>query len=480
MYLFRILFFLSAVLAATSSFAQIRFNTAAPVEIDYTNPRKYEIGGITVSGAQFLDTDALIAITGLKVGDEITVPGDQISKAIQKLWEQGILGDVEVTASKVEGNYIFLDFALKERPRLSKFTFTGIKKSNADELREKIRLIRGKVVTDSLISNTRNTVRKYYLAKGFMNVKVDIRQEKDSALANSVTLIIDIDKKSKVRIGNLNIEGKNAIPDKKLKSAMKGTKEKRFYKIFTSSKFIKSVYEEDKRALIDRYNAEGYRDAAIVHDTVYAGKDGRLEIGITIAEGPKYYFRNITWSGNYLYDEKYLSSILGIKKGTVYSKDVLDKRLNYNPSGLDVTSLYMDDGYLFFSINPQEVLVEGDSIDIEMQIYEGAQARINAVTVTGNTKTSDHVILRELRTVPGQKFSRSDLIRSQRELATLGYFDPEQIGINPVPNQAEGTVDINYTVVEKPIDQVTLSGGWGGGLGAVGTLGLVFYNFSGR
>ncbi len=480
MSLFRIISFLILFLVAGSSFAQIRFNSGSSFEMDYTNPRKFEIGGITVSGAKFLDTDALISITGLKVGDQITVPGDQVSKAIQKLWDQGILGDIEVTASKIEGNYIFLDFKLTERPRLSKFTFTGISKSNADDLREKIRLIRGKVVTESLVDNTRSTVRKYYIGKGFMNVKVNIRQERDSTLANSVILIIDVDKKKKVKIGNITFAGNESIPDNKLKKSMRNSKEKRFYKLLTSSKFIRSGYEEDKLSVVNRYNAEGFRDAFIISDTVYTADNGRLNIHLEVDEGPKYYFRNITWTGNYIYDDNYLSSILGIKKGTIYSKDILDKRLNYNPSGLDITSLYMDDGYLFFSIDPEEILVEGDSIDIEMRIYEGAQARINAVNVSGNTKTSDHVILRELRTVPGQKFSRSDLIRSQRELAQLGYFDPEQIGINPIPNQAEGTVDINYTVVEKPSDQITLSGGWGGGLGAVGTVGLVFNNFSMR
>ncbi|RYG54254.1 MAG: outer membrane protein assembly factor BamA, partial [Chitinophagaceae bacterium] len=440
MSLFRILSFLFFFLAAGSSFAQIRFNSGSAFSMDYANPRKFEIGGITVSGAQYLDSEALISITGLKVGDQINIPGDQISKAIQKLWDQGILGDIEVSATKIEGSYIFLDFKLTERPRLSKFTFNGINKSNADDLREKIRLIRGKVVTESLINNTRSTVRKYYIGKGFMDVKVNIKQERDSSLANSVILIIDIDKKKKVKIDNITFDGNESIPDNKLAKSMKNTKEKRFYKLLTTSKFIRSGYEEDKQAVINKYNAEGFRDAAIVKDTVYVGDNGRLNINITVDEGPKYYFRNITWSGNYIYDDKYLSSILGIKKGTVYSKDILDKRLNYNPSGMDITSLYMDDGYLFFSIDPEEVLVEGDSIDIEMRIYEGAQARINAVNVSGNTKTSDHVILRELRTVPGQKFSRSDLIRSQRELAQLGYFDPEQIGINPIPNQADGTV----------------------------------------
>ncbi|HSI89997.1 MAG TPA: outer membrane protein assembly factor BamA [Adhaeribacter sp.] len=457
---------------------QIRMQGAQNLELDYTNPQKYEIGGITVSGTQFLDPAALIAITGLKVGDQITIPGEDLSKAINKLWAQGILGHIEVSASKVEGRFIFLDFYLRERPRLSKFSFSGIKKGQADDLRDKIKLIRGKVVTDAVINNTKNTVRKYYLEKGFMNAKVNITQRPDSLLPNSVVLNIHIDKGQKVKIEEISFAGNDAIEDGKLRKRMKNTKERKFYKVFTSSKFLRSGFEEDKEAIIEYYNSQGYRDAQIVADSVVRLSDDRIQVHVTVDEGRKYYFRDITWTGNYLYDEKYLAGILGIKEGSVYSKETLDKRLSYNPSGLDITSLYMDDGYLFFNIEPVEVLVEGDSIDIEMRMHEGAQARIKQVTVSGNSKTSDHVILRELRTIPGRKFSRADLIRSRNEIANLGYFDPQQIGMNPIPNPQDGTVDIRYTVAENPNDQVTLSGGWGGIQGFVGTLGFAFNNFS--
>lgn len=465
---------------ASQALGQIRMQGGQNLNLDYTNPQKYEIGGITVSGTQFLDPAALIAVTGLKVGDQITVPGEDLSKAINKLWDQGILGHVEVSASKIEGRFIFLDFYLRERPRLSKFSFTGIKKSQADDLRDKIRLIRGKVVTDAVINNTRNTVRKYYLEKGYMNAKVNVSQRPDSLLPNSVVLNIDINKGDKVKIEEITFIGNEAFEDGKLQKRMKNTKERKFYKIFTSSKFLRSGFEDDKEAIVDFYNSQGYRDAQVVSDSIVKVSDDRIHIYVTVDEGRKYYFRDITWTGNYLYDEKYLAGILGIKEGSVYSKEILDKRLSYNPSGLDITSLYMDDGYLFFNIDPVEVLVEGDSIDIEMRISEGAQARIKEVTVAGNTKTSDHVILRELRTIPGRKFSRADLIRSRNEIANLGYFDPQQIGMNPLPNPADGTVDIRYTVVEKPNDQVTLSGGWGGIQGFVGTLGFAFNNFSVR
>lgn len=460
------------------AFSQIRMQGSQNLNLDYNNPQKYEIGGITVSGTRFLDPASLISITGLKVGDQITIPGEDISKAINKLWDQGILGNVEVSATKVEGRYIFLDFYLTERPRLSKFTFSGIKKGQADDLREKIRLIRGKVVTDALMNNTKTTVRKYFLEKGFMNVKVDVTQKPDSSLANSVILNINIEKNDKVKIEEITFAGNDAISDGKLQKQMKNTKERKFYKIFTSSKFLKNGFEDDKKAIVNYYNSQGFRDAQIVSDSIVKVSDERIKIFVTVNEGRKYYFRDITWNGNYLYNDNFLAGILGIKKGSVYSKETLDRRLSYNPSGLDITSLYMDDGYLFFNIEPVEVLVEGDSIDIEMRISEGAQARIKEVTVAGNSKTSDHVILRELRTIPGQKFSRSDLIRSRNEIANLGYFDPEQIGMNPVPNQADGTVDIRYTVVEKPSDQFTLSGGWGGLQGFVGTAGFVFNNFS--
>ncbi|UOG75448.1 outer membrane protein assembly factor BamA [Hymenobacter tibetensis] len=440
-------------------------------------PKRYELGGITISGARYLDSNTLIGLTGLRVGDPISLPGEEIGKAIRKVWEQGILGDVSVSVTRIDGNRIFLDFNLKERPRLSKFEFSGIGKSQADDLKNKIKLIRGKVVTDALLSNTRTQVRKFYTNKGFLDAKVNIVQVPDSSLSNSVVLKINVDKGGKSKIREIAFEGNEAFKDSKLKGKFKKTKEKKFPKILNSGKFQRVEFEEDKQKLVDFYNAQGYRDAVVVSDTLIRNGEA-LELRVRVDEGPKYYFRNISWAGNYLYDDKTLASVLGIKEGSVYSKETLDKRLNYNPTGQDITSLYMNDGYLFFSIDPVETKVEGDSIDIEMRITEGVQARIKEVNISGNTKTTDHVLRRELRTLPGDKFNRELLIRSQREISTLGYFDPEKVGINPVPNQADGTVDINYTVVEKPSDQITLSGGWGGYAGFIGTVGLVFNNFS--
>jgi outer membrane protein insertion porin family len=442
-------------------------------------PKRYVLGGITVSGSRYLDPNTLIGLTGLRVGDAISIPGEEIGKSIRKLWAQGILGDVSVTVARTEGNKIFLDYNLKERPRLSKFTFTGIRKGQTEELTKKITLIRGKVVTDALLNNTRTQVRKFYVNKGYLDAKVNIMQVPDSALSNSIALRIDVDKGDKVRIHDIEFEGNTAFSDRKLKGKLKKTKERKSYKFLTSGKFQRSEYEEDKKKLIEFYNTEGYRDAIIVSDTLIRDEEG-LALRIKVDEGPKYYFRHITWSGNYLYDDKTLANVLGIKPGSPYSKEVLDKRLNYNPTGQDISSLYLNDGYLFFTIDPVETKVEGDSIDIEMRLSEGVQAHIKDINIAGNTKTSDHVLRRTLRTLPGDKFNRELLIRSQREIATLGYFDPEKIGINPIPNPVDGTVDINYTVVEKPSDQVTLSGGWGGFAGFIGTVGLVFNNFSMR
>ncbi|WP_226163518.1 outer membrane protein assembly factor BamA [Hymenobacter terricola] len=464
-----------AVLAGLMGRSALAQQTAPTGGAD--EPKKYELGGITVSGARYLDPNTLISLTGLRVGDPINVPGEEIGKSIRKLWAQGILGDVSVTIARIEGTKIFLDYNLKERPRLSKFTFTGIRKSQTEDLTKKITLIRGKVVTDALLNNTRTQVRKFFVNKGYLDAKVNVVQVADSALSNSVALRIDVDKGSKVRIHDISFEGNNAFTDRKLKGKLKKTKERKPYKFLTAGKFQRSEYEEDKKKLLEFYNAEGYRDAAIVSDTLMRDDQG-LALRIKMDEGPKYYFRHITWSGNYLYDDKTLANVLGIKPGSPYSKEILDKRLNYNPTGQDISSLYLNDGYLFFTIDPVETKVEGDSIDIEMRLSEGVQAHIKDINISGNTKTSDHVLRRTLRTLPGDKFNRELLIRSQREIATLGYFDPEKIGINPVPNQADGTVDINYTVVEKPSDQVTLSGGWGGYAGFIGTVGLVFNNFS--
>lgn len=445
--------------------------------IDFSNPRTYTIGGITVSGIKYLDEGVLKTLSGLSVGDNIKIPGEKISDAIENLWKQNLLSDIKIEYTRIEGNTIFLNLALQELPRMSKFSFTGVSKSEADKLREKINLVTGKIVNENLLKTTAYEIKGFFKEKGYFNVQVDIDVTDDTTSTNTQTLLININKNKRVKIHEVIFKGTTAINEAKLKKYLKNTKEKHWYKIFSSSKFIEESFEEDKKRVIDKYREKGYRDAKITFDTLYAHDENTINIEITISEGQKYYFRNITWIGNSKYSTQLLTQLLGIKKGDVYNQARLDEGLFMSQSGRDVTSLYMDDGYLFFQVNPVEVRVENDSIDIEMRIYEGKQATVDKVTVTGNSKTNDKVVMREIRTKPGELFSRNDIIRTQRELAQLGYFDPEKLNVTPKPNPVEGTVDIEYIVEEKPSDQVELSGGWGAGM-IVGTLGVSFNNFS--
>lgn len=462
---------------ANFSFAQIISNDI--VTIDYNNPKEYEIGGITIEGSEYLDKNVLIQSTDLVVGEEVSIPGGKISKAIQNLWGLNLFSDVAVYATKIQGNKVFLKIVLEERPRLSKFSITGIRKGLADDLREKIKLIKGKIVTENLVVNTKNRVLEFFIDKGYLDAEVNLTQKPDTNTQNEVILFINIKKNKKVRIKKISFSGNTFISQRKLKRYMKETKEFKWWNIFKQSKYLEENFEKDKRTLIDKYNAKGFRDAKLISDTLYKVEKGYVNLEIKLDEGPKYYFGNITWVGNSKYSSKQLNTILGIKKGDVFNQSLLDQRLNMSQDSRDISSLYMDDGYLFFQVNPVEVKVENDSIDIEMRIYEGKQARISKINVIGNTKTSDKVVMREIRTRPGQLFNRSDIIRTQRELAQLRYFDEQKLGVSPKPNPAEGTVDIDYTVEEKPSDQVELSAGWGN-RSLVGTLGLSFNNFAAK
>lgn len=446
--------------------------------IDYANPKQYEIGGVVTSGTKFLDEAVLINISGLTVGDSLDVPGEKISKAIENLWKQGLFSDIKIIATHVQGMKIFFEIQLLERPRLSTFSFTGVSKSEADKIREKINL-GDKVITENLLETTKNTIVNFYVEKGYLNTEVNIVNVKDVLFSNREKLTINVNKKTKVKVNDIFFEGNKYLKVRALKRAMKETKDMAWWKIFTSSKFIDDKYQDDKIKIVAAYTDKGYRDARIVSDTIYKISEDRINIKTIIDEGPQYFFRNITWLGNTKHSSQVLNSILGIKKGDVYDQSVLDQHLFMSQNNRDVSSLYMDDGYLFFSVTPVEINVEGDSIDFEMRIYEGKQARINKVTVVGNVKTNDRVIMREIRTKPGQLFSRADIIRTQRELAQLGYFDQEKLGVNPIPNPVNGTVDIEYTVEEKPADQLELSGGYGANQ-LVGTLGISFNNFSAR
>ncbi|MFN4233601.1 MAG: outer membrane protein assembly factor BamA [Bacteroidia bacterium] len=459
--------------------AQVLIGGVNIEEMKFEEPQEYEIGGITISGIQYLDKNVLIMLSGLSVGEKLMIPGQKISKSIDNLWEQGLFSDIKLYATKVQGNVIFLNFQLEERPRLSKFSFKGVRKAEADELRKQLKIIRGQVVTKNVISTSTATIKKFYIDKGYLNVDVITSEIPDSTLKNNVILVFNVDKKNRVKIKNINFYGNENIQSSALRRYMKETKQARWYNIFKASKYIEDNVEKDLEKVIEKYNAKGFRDAQIIRDSVYKIDDKYVNLDIEVKEGNRFYFRNITWVGNSKHSTKELNNILGIKKGDIYNQQVLESRLFMNPNGRDITSLYMDDGYLFFQATPVEVLVENDSIDIEIRLYEGKQATINRVTVMGNTKTNDHVIMREIRTKPGQLFSRSDIIRTQRELAQLGYFDQEKLNVTPKPNPADGTVDIEYTVEERPSDQVELSGGWGANR-VVGTLGVTFNNFSAR
>lgn len=448
------------------------------VRMSYSTPQIFKINNIRVEGVQFLDNATIIAITGLKPGDEISIPGDKLTKAIKSIWDQKLVGDVQIYVENVNGYNIDLVIKLKERPRLSSIIINGTKKSERKDMEERFGFIRGQVVSDALVKNATINLKKYFREKGFYNVKVESFRQKDLGDDNSVVLRFEVDKGKKVKIKNINIEGNQVLDDKKIKKKFKNTKEKNFLRIFKRSKYIADEFETDKAGLINYYHSLGYRDFEIVKDSAYNVSEKLINLDVVLDEGQQYFFRNISWTGNHVHSSAELDRILDIRKGDIYNQELLNTRLNFNPSGPDVSSLYLDDGYLFFSVNPVEVRVDGDSIDLEIRVFEGQQATINKVTVSGNSKTNDHVILREIRTLPGEKFSRADLIRTQREIAQLGYFDPEHIGIIPVPNPADGTVDIHYEVVEKPSDQLQLSGGWGGAAGFVGTLGLAFNNFS--
>jgi outer membrane protein insertion porin family len=484
--------------------------------IDYTKSKEYIIEDVTVEGVRYLDKNVLVMLSGLNKGDKITIPSEDISKAIEKLWEQGLFEDISIIARKIEGDRITLELQLKERPRLSKFSLTGIKKAEADNLREKITLTRGDVVTDNLLVNTKYKIKKHFAEKGFLDAEIKIDQIEDTLRPNSVILEIDIKKKKRVKIYEILVEGNEVLTDQKVKNAMKETKEKGTFRplddlevmlfnavknifkldleatvgsvqehfnenvkirLFKASKFIEDKYEEDLDKIVAKYNSLGFRDARIVKDSLYRNEDNTLTINLKIDEGDQYYFRNIYWVGNTKYTDEQLSRVLKIQKGDIYNQEVLTTNLSFNPNGTDVSSLYLDDGYLFFTVDPVEILVENDSIDLEIRMREGQQARINKVTVQGNDKTNDHVIMREIRTMPGQLFSRSAIIRTTRELAQLRYFNPEKIVPDVVPDPVNGTVDINYSVEETSADQIELSGGWGYGR-IIGTLGLSFNNFS--
>ncbi len=438
---------------------------------------EYEIGGVKVTGSSNLDQRVITLIAGLQIGDKITFPGDKTTKAIKNLWRQKLFDDIGIFITEIKGDLVFLEIRLTELPKLSKYGIRGLQKSKQADLREELDLSSGVIVTENLIVLTRNRARNFFVLKGYLNTTVDIVTFPDTSKSNSVIMEINVNRGPKVKIEDINYFGVENIKISKLNRTMKKTKNTSFVNLFRSSKLDKQEFKNDQRSIISKYNALGYRDARIVRDTVYAVSPDRINVDLYIEEGRKYYFRNITWLGNTKYSTEKLNSVLRINKGDVYDADYLQERLFADPTGGDVSSVYLDNGYLFFDLNPVEVLVENDSIDLEMRIREGRQATIKNVTVVGNDRTNDHVVMRELRTKPGELFRRSDIQRSMRELQQLGFFEPTELNVNPMPNAETGTVDIEYSVVERSTSQLELQGGWGAN-NLVGTLGLNFNNFS--
>ena len=456
---------------------QAQTDTLPPV-IDYSEQSEFEIGGIRVTGAFFSDENAVIGVTGLSVGQQIRIPGPDIPRAIRNLWRLRLFTDVQILKEKSIGDVIFLEIRVQERPRLTRYSYRGAKKSVHDDLNEIVDgyLVKGGIVTENGKINAAEGIEAFYQEKGYLDAEVSVQEFTDTVRANSVRLRFDVDRGPRVKIAEIDFIGNEAVKEKKLRKQMKETKPKS--RFLASSKFRPNEYETDKDAVIAYYNKLGYRDARILGDTTYRDEKGDLVVKIDLEEGNQYFFRNLTWKGNSIYDTDALAAILGIQKGDVYNQELLETRLRFSQDGRDVSSLYMDNGYLFFNVDPIEQAIVGDSIDLELRIYEGPQATIDRVTIAGNDRTHEHVIRRELRTRPGDKFSRSDIIRSQREITNLGYFNPESLGINTPVNYERGSVDIEYSLEEKPSDQLELSAGWGGNRGVIGTLGVTFNNFS--
>jgi outer membrane protein insertion porin family len=485
----KIFFAILFSLVSTAALAQLRpagtprsTQPAIPSDsLSYLNPKDYIIGDITVSGTKYLDKDVLIQIAKISKGDRINLPGEASANVLKNMWSQGLFDDVQLNITKINMDTVYLELAVIERPRLSRLRLNGIRKGEIEDVQKKLNDKTGKIVNENLLSTTTAIIKKHFNEKGYLNATVNIKQQKDPADSNSVILNVAIDKKKKVKINQVIFEGNKAFSNAKLKKFLKKTRERKFYNIFGSKKFKQNDYEEDKLALIESMQGKGYRDAEILSDSVWRHDEESVNVKIKVYEGRKYYFGNITWAGNARYPATSLEKILRIKKGDVFSEEELSKRLNGGgPDGQDINSLYLDDGYLTFNSEAVQTRIYNDTIDLNIRIYEGAQYTINRVMVKGNDVTNDKVVLRELATKPGQKFSKALIVRSTRQITQLGNFDEQKIEPKPTNiNPQDGTVDIIYNVVEKPSDQIELSGGFGGGQ-LVGTLGLTFNNFSVR
>ena len=471
---FSLLFIFSQIIVAQATTA--KDSTNLPV-IEYSNSTpKYEIAGIKISGADNYEDFVLVGFSGLTVGDVINVPGDAITNAVKRFWKQGLFSDVKITASKIKDGKIWLNIALKERPRVSEINYNGLKKSEIEDLQLKVGIVKGNQITPNISDRAKKVIEKFMGEKGFLNAAVNVYQRNDPNKAGHVIVDINVDKKLKTKIHQLVYTGNIALSHNQINHVMKKTNDNNWRNFFRTKKFVKEEYEKDKIALIDKYNEVGYRDAYIVSDSVVKFDDKSVNVYIKVDEGKKYYYRNIKWIGNTIYPYDYLNNILNIKKGDVYNHKSLMEKLETDENQA-VSKLYKDRGYLFFQVDPVEVHVDNDSIDFEMRIFEGKPATINEIGIKGNTRVYEHVVRREIRTKPGQLYSQEAVMRTLRELAQMGHFDQEKLKPDIIPDQENGTVDITYELETKGSDQVEFSAGWGS-TGIVGSIGLKFSNFA--
>ena len=469
------------------SFAQ---NQAGTFEVDYNNPKDYILGGVKVQGNTYLGRDQILQLAGLREGMELTIPGDQVSAIVNRLWQQRYFEDVSIAVDSLSSrrDSVWLRINIQERPRVSQWNYSGVKTGEKKDVQERTNLRRGGEFSEYVEKTTSDIIKRFYKEKGFANVDVHAEVEKDTVVKNAIRVTFVVDRGQRVRIRDINFIGKpDEVSEYKLAKSMKKTKAKKVYNFFHTKKFSEKDYPDDKKGLIGAYNEAGYRDARIVRDSIYVVDEekGRLAIDLDVDKGAKYYFRNITWTGNSVYDADQLNSVLQVKKGDVYDLVTMQKRLTGGgkQNELDVSKVYRDAGYLFFNVQPVELNIEADSVDVEMRIVEGKPATLNNIIINGNDLTNERVVRRQVFTRPGYLFSQTDFERSIREIASLGQFDPEAIstpeGYSLMPNQADNTVDIIYNVTEKPSSQLELSGGWGGKT-FVATAGVSFNNFSTR
>ena len=458
------------------------------VVVDYNNPKKYIVGGARVEGTNYFSSEQILQISGLQEGMEVTVPSDELSSIVSRLWLQRYFEDVSVAIDSItpSRDTAYFKISIIERPRVSRWTFSGVKSGEEKELLERLNLRRGGEFSDYVAKTATDIIKRYYKEKGFYNVEVDVNTKRDSVIRSAIRVQFAVNRGEKVKIKTITFNGADHVKESKLVRSMKKTRDSRFMNFFSSKKFNESEYDNDKRAMISVFNEAGYRDARIVKDTMYYVEPNRLQIDFEIDEGKQYYFRDITWTGNSVYTSEALNSVLKINKGDIYDVVTMEKRVfgGGKESELDVSKLYRDNGFLFFNIQPVELNIEGDSVDVEMRIVEGKPATLNNIVINGNDLTNERVIRRQVFTRPGYLFSQSDFERSIREIASMGQFDPESIadpstGWSLIPNPFDNTVDIVYNVTEKPSSQLELSGGWGGNT-FVATVGVSFNNFSTR